>query len=434
VRRLRRLRAAALAACAAGAAGVAGAATLIGCAAPGMPPGGPVDQSPPSLLGVIPDTGTLNARLREVLFRFDEVLSERPRAAQSLEQIVVVSPSDGPVTVDWRRQSLAIRPRRGWRANTAYTVTILPGLSDLRGNVTKKPLQTEFSTGSVIPGGAVRGVVFDWVGQRVASGARIEAMSGADTMLKYIAAADTAGRFALTNLPPGSLLVRAYVDQNSNRVLDRREAWDSTRVGLADSARYDFYVFAHDSVGPYPSVTPVDSVTLRVKFNRPLLPLVRLDTSQFVLRRRSDSARTLVRRALSAPAYDSLAAMRAKVVADSVAKADTTAAGRAARARADSLRAAAARDSVSRAQIAAIREARDTTRRETLPKPARPAPFSEYVLELAAPLVSGTWMRLEARDVTGLAGAMRTSQVDVLWKRPERRDSTATKAPPPKKP
>jgi hypothetical protein len=427
---LRKVRDAALVACA------LGASALAGCASMGMPPGGPIDRRPPVLLGVLPDTGTVNARIREVRFRFDKVISERPRGAQSLAQIIVVSPSEGPVIVDWRRRELAIRPRRGWRANTAYTVTILPGLVDLNGNATTKPLHTEFSTGSVIPGGAVRGVVFDWVAQRVVSGARIEAMIGSDTILRYISAADSAGRFALTSLPPATLLVRAFFDQNTNQTLDRREPWDSVRVVLSDSARQDFYVFVHDSIGPHPTVTPADSVTLRVKFDRPLLPGARLDSSKFVLRRVTDSSESPVRHAWPASEYDSLAAVRKRFTADSIAKADTSPAGRAARTKADSARAVALRDSISNAQIASIRAARDSTKVEPLPKPARPAPLSEYVLELAVPLVSGAGMRLEVRDAVGLSGAVRPSpnQALFLWKRPEPKDSTATKKPPAKKP
>ncbi len=438
MRRLRHARRAALSAARAVHAASAALCGLVAicaaCASPGMPPGGPLDRTPPALLHVTPDTGTLNARIREVQFRFDEVVSERPRGAQSLEQIVVVSPSDGQVILDWRREVLAVRPKRGWRANTAYTVTILPGLSDLHGNSTTKPLHTEFSTGSVMPRAAVRGAVFDWVGQHVASGARIEAMHGADTMLKYIAAADSAGRFLLRGLPSGTLLVRAFLDQNSNRTLDSLELWDSATVSLADSARRDFYVFAHSTVGPRPQPVASDSVTLRVRFDKPVAPSARLDSSSFGVWRASDSARIIVRRALPAPVYDSLAESRKRFSADSASRADTTVAGRAARARADSAREAGARDSVSRAQIAALRALRDTVTREPAPKPTRPAPTSEYVLELATPLVSGTPMWLEARNATGLSGALRPGAVRFVWRRPERRDSTATKAPPAKKP
>jgi hypothetical protein len=208
---------------------VAIALVALGCAAQGMPRGGPIDKTPPKLLSVTPDSGSLNVGPRQVVtFRFDEVLNERSRQGGPLEQVVVVSPVEGVVSVDWHRTYITIRARKGWRPNVAYTVTILPGLQDLSSNVVRQPLQTVFSTGSVIPHAEIRGVAFDWVGQRVAAGARIEAMIGDDTVLKYVAATDSTGRFTLVNLPPGALKVRAYVDANSNRVLDPRELWDSS--------------------------------------------------------------------------------------------------------------------------------------------------------------------------------------------------------------
>jgi len=177
------------------------AALCAACASPGFPPGGAVDRVPPVLVRVTPDTGTLNVRPREVVFQFDKVISERPASVQSLEQLVVVSPTEGVVNVDWHRQQIRIRPRKGWRANTAYSVTILPGLSDLQGNATRTPVRTEFSTGARLTNGTIRGVAFDWVAQAVVRGALIEAVTGADTNVRYVAATDSTGRFSLGGLP-----------------------------------------------------------------------------------------------------------------------------------------------------------------------------------------------------------------------------------------
>ncbi|MFI5312029.1 MAG: hypothetical protein ACHQQ3_12390, partial [Gemmatimonadales bacterium] len=196
--------------------------------------------------------------------------------------------------------------------------------------------------------------------------------------------------------------------------------------------RRDFYVFAHSAVGPRPVATTPDSVTVRVRFDRPISPQAKLDSSSFVIFRASDSARTAVRRAMSAVDYDSLQAGRKRSAADSASRADTTAAGRLARARADSARAAAVRDSISRAQDAAIRSARDTVVRVPLPKPERPAPVTEYVLELGTPLAHAIPMWLEVRGAIGLTGAERVTPTRFFWRRPERKDSTATKAPPKK--
>ena len=419
--------------------GVASLALLAGCASQGMPPGGPADKSPPVLLKVTPDSGALNVARRQVVtFRFDEVVGERMRGSLPLAQGVVVSPSEGPVSVDWHRTSITIRNGKGWRPNIAYTVTILSGLQDLSGNATRKPLQTVFATGSVIPHGAVSGVAFDWVGQRIASGARVEAMIGSDTLLRFGALVDSAGRFSLTSLPAGALRLRTYLDANSNRALDPRELWDSSSVTLADSARLEFYLFAHDTIGPsLLDVTPVDSATLRVRFDRPLLPGAPLEASQFSLKMkdstRSDSVALEIRRVSSAARYDTLTQRHKLFVLDSILRADTSAVGRKAVQRRDSLGRAMTQDSIAQSQIASVKAARDTVKKVELPKPSRAAPLAEFILELARPLPFDIFATLSVRDATGLTGHVhRPARVkQIVLRRPPPKDSTAVQ---PKKP
>lgn len=425
--------------------GIVAAALAAGCASQGMPPGGPPDKTPPVLLKVAPESGTLKVSPRQVVtFSFDEVINERTKAGFPLDQGVVVSPTEGPVSVDWHRTYITIRNRKGWRPDIAYTVTILSGLQDLSGNATKKPLQTVFSTGSVIPHGVVSGVAFDWAAQQVVSGARVEAMIGNDTALKFNAVADTAGRFVLTTLPPGPLRIRAYVDANSNRVLDPRELWDSASVTLADTASREFYMFAHDTLGPsLLDVTPIDSLTLRVRFDRPILPGSTLDVAQFSLMRRdstktdpkTDSAAIALRRISSAARFDTLTQQRKLFVADSTRRADTTALGRAAVQKADSLARAIRQDSIAQAQIASVKAARDTVKPIVRAKPSRPAPLTEFILELGEPLRYDVFATLSVRDVKGLTGYVhhpaRTKQF-VLRKPVVPKDSAALK--PPQKP
>ena len=414
----------------------------IGCASMSLPPGGPPDKLPPVLIAVAPDSGALRVGPKQVvIFRFDEVINERTKSGAPLEQGVVVSPTEGPITVDWHRTYLTIRNRKGWRPDLAYTVTILSGLQDLSGNATKKPLQTVFSTGSVIPSGEVRGVLFDWMLQQAASGARVEAMIGNDTTLKFVTVADSTGRFVLTTLPPGTLRVRAFVDANSNRVLDPREIWDSVSVTVpADTVRHEFYMFAHDTVGPGLSdVTAVDSMTLRIRFDRPVLPGGPLDASQFSLKMRDtvtkDSVPIAIRRVSSAARFDTLTQQRKLFVADSTMRADTSAAGRRALAKQDSMMRSRLQDSISVAQQASVKAARDTVKKIEKPKPNRPAPLSEFIVELAQPLPFDTFGTLTAEGIVGLTGHTRvpprTRKQFVLHRppKPAAKDSAAVKKP-----
>ena len=263
------------------------AVALLACASQGDPPGGPPDAAAPVLIGIVPESGAVNVRPERVEFRFDEVVSERPSGATSLEQMVLISPSDGLPRVDWRRRSIAVRPRRDWRANAVYTVTLLPGISDLRGNVMRTGASVIFSTGAAIPDTRIAGILYDWVAGSAARLGAVEAIALPDSIV-YVARTDSAGRFALAHLPPGSYVLRAWLDANNNRDLDPREAYDSASVVLRDTASLTLFAFVHDTLPPrINTVQVVDSMTLRVELNQPLDPEQPLDTTRFRLTAKS---------------------------------------------------------------------------------------------------------------------------------------------------
>jgi hypothetical protein len=412
-------------------AAVALVTTLDACASQGMPPGGPPDTAAPTLVKVTPESGAVSVTPRVVEFQFSEVISERPRGAQSLEQLIVISPSDGDVSVDWARSRLVVRPGRGWRPNTAYAVTVLPGISDLRTNSATRPFRTVFSTGSTIPSGIMRGVAFDWLAGRAAPGARIEATIGSDTLLKWAIAADSTGRYALTSLPAATFLVRGWVDANGNGVRDPREAWDTTTVTLTDSARFDFYAFPHDTLGArIADVSISDSVTIRLRFDHGLLPANPLAGASVRVMRSRDSTELPVESVLTAAEYDSLARTRRTAREDSVARADTSASARAARARTDSLRTRQRADSANNAQLAALRAARDTVKRDSLPKSARPTPPVEFVITMRSPLPENVAVRVIAQNVQAIFGPPRNSERQITRPRAIVPDSNTSKRPP----
>ena len=113
-------------------------ALLAGCASAGAPPGGPEDHQPPVIVTISPDSGATNVNPKVVQFRFDEVVSDRPSGKTELDQLFLISPSDGAPNVSWHRTRIDVRPRKGFRPNTAYNVTLLPGLADLRGNILRE--------------------------------------------------------------------------------------------------------------------------------------------------------------------------------------------------------------------------------------------------------------------------------------------------------
>lgn len=243
-------------------------AGLAACASPGVPPGGPVDIAAPQLVDVTPDSGATAVTPKAAIFRFDEVVSERPSGAPSLDALFLISPRDGIPEADWSREEVAVRPSRGWRRNTAYTITMLPGMTDLRGNIRNTGAVLVFSTGAEIPKSRIAGTVFNWLSGNPVPRAFVEARPATDTTTNYVAATDSTGRFIFLNLAPGRYRVRAILDDNSNRGLDPREAWDTVTVALTDEAAIQMFAFPHDSVGArLANVGLRDSVTLELLFD-----------------------------------------------------------------------------------------------------------------------------------------------------------------------
>ena len=379
------------------------ALALFGCASQGAPPGGPPDSLAPNLIAVVPESGAVNVTPDRVEFRFDEVVNERPGGgAPSLEQIVLISPTDGLPRVDWRRRSIAVRPRHDWRENAVYTVTLLPGMADLRGNVMQSGKTVIFSTGPTIPDTRIAGVLYDWVNGVTARNASIEALAMPESVA-YVARTDSAGAFVLAHLPPGSYALRAWLDANNNRDLDPREAYDSAGVVLRDTASVTLFAFVHDTLPPRINTVEVaDSMTLRVEFNQPLDPTQPLDTTRFRLTR-TDSSQVALRSVLTVAMWDSLQR-------DSIARADTT-----------------RRPAPPRA---AAPPARGVPPRDTVVMP-RPRPMSRFVVVTAAPLQPDTSYRLVAVEARNLMARSGTSARVFTTPRRATPADTTRAAPPP---
>lgn len=339
-----------------------------------MPPGGPPDAAAPQILSITPDSGKVAVKPREVLFQFDEVVSERPQGGTTLADLFIISPRNGAVQTSWHRDAVGVRPAHGWRPNTPYTVIMLKGLADIRGNVRNTGASTFFSTGSALPSTRIVGTVFDWISGAPAAGALVESFVPPDSLHPYIALADSNGAFAIEHLPVARYLVRAYLDRNKNLGIDQSEPWDSTTIALSDSVRSTFLLFVHDTVAPrIRELRQTDSVTLVVAFDRPINPDRGVTTANFAVLG-PDSVPVPILR-VGPPAIDTTVKPSPAITPRPAAPL-----GRPAPAR------------------------RDTTPAVARPVMPRPSPVSEVVIKLGRPLVPKLVYRVRAIGVRGLLG------------------------------
>ncbi|HEX4574737.1 MAG TPA: Ig-like domain-containing protein [Gemmatimonadales bacterium] len=401
------------------------------CASQGEPPGGPIRTKPPAVLHVVPESGAVVPGLKgDAVIEFDEVIDEMPStggasgAISGLARQIVLSPVAGEVKVSWHRSAIHVKPVEGWKPNRAYHLELVPGITDLRRNVTKTGKMIEFSTGGPLPKAAIRGTVLLWVEQRTLPQAVIRAAPLPDTVA-YVTLTDSAGDFRLSDVPPGRYLVQAIQDQNNNRRLDRREAFDTVTITVDSAASAVLWAFVHDTVGPrVRSVDPVDSTALRVVFSQPFDPRRPLDTTQIRVLALPDSTPVPVRALYGAAQYDSIQA-RARAVADSLRRArDTTARRDTARARPTRPAGALARG--PRADTTAARS--DTARVHRL-LAQRPVPFDRFVVATARPLVPGAKYLVRVLGITNLNGARADGQGVLVTPAAKRSGRDSTKAP-----
>jgi hypothetical protein len=343
---------------------------------------------------VTPDTNAVDVRDRAATFYFDETINDRGTGAQEIDNYFLVSPSDGHQRVSWHRSRIDVRPRGSFRPNTAYTITLLPGLTDLRGNTMKGGGSVTFSTGPTIPPHRINGVAFDWTAGAVAPKALLEAMT--PDSITYLAQSDSAGRFTLGPLPAGSYLVRAIIDQNGNRALDRNEAFDTLRVTVPQSAPAELLAAVRDTLpARIVTVDPSDSLTLRVTFDRLLDPTSPLPATAFRLVG-ADSVVVPIAQALS-PVELSAETQRAQTAAaDSARRADSLA-GKPVPPRPAAAIPGAARDSARPGPAAPA-------------KPKLPSPFTAMTLKLGRPLPPSTPYRLSVTNARSLSGKTQSSE------------------------
>lgn len=276
-----------------------GMTALVGCASVGRPPGGPVDTDPPEVISASIDTNAVGVKDSKLELRFNEVVAERPSAAGgtagavTLAAIVLVSPRAGDAKVSWHRQSISIEPRGGFKPNTTYRITLLPGLADLRGNVSKVTRSYVFSTGSRIDQLGIVGRVFDWQAATPAPGAIVEAVGNAGTAdsIIYLAVTDSLGQFDVGPLAAGRYLVRSFIDADHNRERGVIEKWDTLTVNVTNVRPSIELLDAQrdTAVVGLQNVQALDSVWLRVALDKPWNPRAQLSPSMVGIKRADSS-------------------------------------------------------------------------------------------------------------------------------------------------
>lgn len=251
---------------------VATGCALLACARPLPPPGGEEDRAAPVIVATVPEPRAVVPNFTgPVIFRFNERISER-----NTENIALISPASGEVSVDRGRSEIRISLEGGFQPGRVYRVILLPGIRDLFNNERRAPAELVFSTGPEIPETALAGFAVDRITGRAAEDVIVQATELSDSSV-YSTTADSAAFFVFQSLPVGAYTVRAFSDANRNRRLDTPEAASrpqQVRFGsAADTVPLVLALLPRDTTAPrIVRAQPVDSLQILVSTDDYLEP------------------------------------------------------------------------------------------------------------------------------------------------------------------
>jgi len=95
------------------------------------PPGGPPDSTPPHIVLVHPESGSVVPKFDgDAVIRFDDVIDELSGggsgSAKGIASRIILSPVSGAVGVSWHRSSIHVKPAEGWKRGGCITSRCSP--------------------------------------------------------------------------------------------------------------------------------------------------------------------------------------------------------------------------------------------------------------------------------------------------------------------
>ena len=196
------------------------------CANEVAPTGGPKDETPPKVVGTMPENHSINFSGKKIELTFDEYVT-----LENANQNVLISPplSEKP-DIKLHNKTVVIKFKKPLAENTTYTINFGSAIKDLHeGNVFENYVFS-FSTGDHIDTLCIAGKVLNASDKKPVEDAYVS-LYAADrdhldslpmtTIPDYITKTDKEGHFRLDGLADKNYLVFALKDVNSNLYFDQ---------------------------------------------------------------------------------------------------------------------------------------------------------------------------------------------------------------------
>ncbi len=230
------------------------------CANQGMPPGGPVDKTPPDVLLTIPSMAATNVPLdTHVEFH----LSEPIKPQKALDAVFITPFPGDDVQIRLRGKRLRIVYENGLKPDKTYVITLGTDIRDYRNNGLEESYTLAFTTGDSLDTGSISGQVY---GLTDAKGVDVWAYPVIDsagpnpefTEPEYVVQCSKSGHFQFGYLSPGTYRVFAIRDRIADRLYQKvedeigvppRDVYLTSSNGFTEDSLY-FRLFREDTLSP----------------------------------------------------------------------------------------------------------------------------------------------------------------------------------------
>ena len=201
--------------------------TLVGCATPSTPQGGPQDKDAPNITSYQPEFLTTKFNQKDISLTFDEWVQ-----VANVKQNVIISPPITPEPIiTAKKNELKIHFKEPLDSNTTYSIFFGDAVKDNNEGNLIDNLKYVFSTGDYIDSLSISGKVVSLDGQAIPENTFIELYTSRfDSIItqerpKYIFKLAKDGIFKLDYLPKDTFYLFVLNDLNSNYLYDLPTEW-----------------------------------------------------------------------------------------------------------------------------------------------------------------------------------------------------------------
>ena len=191
---------------------------IIGCAKMGKPDGGWYDETPPRVIGCVPEDKGLDVHSQKITIFFDEFI----KLENATEKVVVSPPQMETPEIKSGGRRITVELHDSLRKNTTYTIDFSDAISDNNEGNPLGNFTYSFSTGSEIDTLEVAGYVVDANNLEPIKGILVglydnlaDSAFQKEPMLR-VARTDGSGHFVIKGVKPGTYRVYALEDVDAN--------------------------------------------------------------------------------------------------------------------------------------------------------------------------------------------------------------------------